>query len=55
MQEEHIKSVKSASEEKTKAMEEQIKLRLQSAADKRDALEREMQEKLKEQVVMSLQ
>lgn len=51
MQEEHIKSVKQSSEEKTKAMEEQIHSKIQLAAEKREEIEKEMLEKLKEQVI----
>lgn len=39
-----------SAEEKTKQLEEQIKVRLQSAAEKREIIEKELQEKLKEQV-----
>ena len=43
-------SVKNTAEEKTKQLEEQIRSRLQSAAEKRETLEKETLEKLKEQV-----
>ena len=45
-----MKSVKTSNEEKTKLLEEQIHHRLQTAAEKREIMEKEMQEKLKEQV-----
>ena len=46
-----MKSVKTTHEEKTKQLEEQIRSRLQSAAEKRENIEKELQEKLKEQVL----
>ncbi len=52
LKEEHIKSVKQSSEEKTKAMEEQIHSKIQLAAEKREEIEKEMLEKLKEQVIL---
>lgn len=45
-----MKSAKLAHEEKTKQLEEQIRGRLQSAAEKREIIEKEMQDKLREQV-----
>lgn len=42
--------MKQTNEEKTKQLEEQINTRLQSAAEKRETIEKELQEKLKEQV-----
>jgi hypothetical protein len=50
LKEEHIKSVKQTNEDKTKQLEEQIRVRLQQAAEKREIIEKELQEKLKEQV-----
>ena len=50
LNEEHIKSVKQTNEDKTKQLEEQIRVRLQQAAEKREIIEKELQEKLKEQV-----
>ena len=43
--------MKQSSEEKTKAMEEQIRSKIQLAAEKREEIEKEMLEKLKEQVI----
>ena len=42
--------MKNTNEEKTKQLEEQIRVRLQQAAEKREIIEKEMQEKHKEQV-----
>ena len=45
-----MKSLNHTHGEKTKQLEEQIRVRLQSAAEKREIMEKELHEKLKEQV-----
>lgn len=42
--------MKQSNEDKTKQLEEQIRVRLQQAQEKREVMEKELQDKLKEQV-----
>lgn len=42
--------MKQSNEAKTKQLEEQIRVRLQQAQEKREVMEKELQDKLKEQV-----